>query len=176
MRRSWWRQLPALLLLAFAFSAHGTSSLSRVYTAGWAAPHFFPLGTTRVHVYPVKDETGHEATFDVPGYLADRIRRRLAREGFEEGTRGPGTVDVEVRLQLYQEGSTFGRWAGEGAGIAYAVVRATFREPRRAAEAEVLTVSVIGVGGFFSAGAEKSVLDDVAETIASYLKGPGRNE
>ena len=60
---------------------------------------------------------------------------------------------------------------GGGAGAAYAVVYCAFRINGETINAELLTVSAIGSGGIFSAGAEKSVLKDSAIIVADFLQG-----
>jgi hypothetical protein len=170
-RRKLWSGF-VLLFFLFAVPASEASMLSQQYTSRWAPSDFFPLETTAFRIGTVENETGHGASFDMLGYLTEQTRQQLTKSGFkDDGSGNPGAVVVDLRVHLYQEGSTFGRWLGGGAGAAYAVVHATFRKPGQPVGAELLTVSVIGGGGLFSAGSEKTVLEDAAHEIASFMKG-----
>jgi ribulose 1,5-bisphosphate synthetase/thiazole synthase len=164
-----------LLLFLLATPASEASLLSRQYTSSWISSDFFPLGTPLFRISNVLNETGHDASFDIFSYLSDQIRQQLSASGLkEDSSDNANAVVVELSVHLYQEGSTFGRWLGGGAGVAYAVVQATFHKRGQSTGAELLTVSVIGEGGLFSAGAEKTVLEDTASVIASFLKEGGK--
>jgi hypothetical protein len=165
-----------ILLLPFLVASEGEASiLSQQYTSSWVSPDFFPLGTTLFRIGAVENETGHDASFDLLRYLSDQTRQQLTTQGFREAASdNPNAVVIELRVHLYQEGSTFGRWLGGGAGAAYAVVYAAFRRGDQPVGAELLTVSVIGGGGLFSAGGEKTVLKDTANEIGKFLKGNGK--
>lgn len=165
------RVFALLLLLFLAVPASEASLLSRQYTSSWISPGFFPLGTSQIHISNIQNETGHEASFDILDYLIDQTYERLPAYGLKEGSfDDDNVVLVDINVYLYQEGSTFGRWLGGGAGAAYVVIHAIFRKRGQSIGAELLTVSVIGGGGLFSAGGEKTVLEDVATVVASFLK------
>jgi len=166
-----------LLLLFFAAPASATSWLSRPYTAVWSTSDFFPLGTTSYCIGNIQNETRHDASFDFLSYLREQVRQHLTRNGFkEDASESANAIVVELDIHLYQEGSTYGRWLGGlvSKGTAYAVVQVSFHKNGRTFGAELLTISVIGGGGLFSAGAEKTVLEDAAEEIATFLKNEGR--
>lgn len=161
-----------LFLLFLVVHESEASMLSQQYTSHWAPSDFFPLEETSFRIGSVENVTGHDASFDMLNYLREQIRQQLTKSGFKEELSGNlNSIVIDLRLHLYQEGSTFGRWLGGGAGAAYAVVHATFRKRGQSIGAELLTVSVIGAGGLYSAGAEKTVLEDTANEIASFLKG-----
>ena len=170
------KQYIFLLLFIFSFGLQQSeaSVLSQQYTSSWASPNFFPLATRLFRIVSVKNETRHDASFDILSYLGDKTRQELATRGFKESLSGDlDVINIELRIHLYQEGGTFGRWIGlgGGAGAAYAVVYAAFRKSGQSVGAELLTVSVIGSGGVFSAGAEKSVLKETATEISDFLQG-----
>lgn len=168
-----WNYLSAFLLLflLFASPTSEASMLSRQYTSRWAPPGFFPLETTSFRIGSATNETGHYASFNILGYLSEQIRHQLVSRGFKEDTHdNPNAIVIDLRIHLYQEGSAFGRWLGGGAGAAYAVVHASFRKQEQPTGAELVTVSIIGAGGLFSAGAEKTVLEDAAHEIGAFLK------
>jgi hypothetical protein len=161
-----------LLLFFLTLQESQASALSQQYTATWKPEVFFPLETTQFRIDSVKNETGHDASFDILEYLRGQTRDELTARGFEETASGnPDVIRIELRIHLYQEGGTFGRWLGGGAGAAYAVVYCAFRINGETINAELLTVSAIGSGGIFSAGAEKSVLKDSAIIVADFLQG-----
>ena len=167
----------ALLILLFIYvPASEASFLSQQYTSSWISPGFFPLGTSQIHINNIQNETGHEASFDILDYLKGEIYERLPAYGLKEGSfDDDNSILVNINVYLYQEGSTFGRWLGGGAGAAYVVIHAIFRERGQSIGAELLTVSVIKEGGLYSAGAEKTVLEDVATVVASFLQaGSGK--
>lgn len=168
-------RLSALFLLLFlAITTSEASVLSQQYTSSWVSSDFFPLGATSFRINYVHNETGHDSSFDILSYLSGQIRQQLSANGLKEDpSDNINAIVIELIVHLYQEGSTFGRWLGGGAGAAYAVVHATFRKRDQSIGAELLTVSVIGGGGLFSAGAEKTVLEDTAKEITSFLKGAG---
>lgn len=160
-----------LLFFLFAVPASEASILSQQYTSQWAPSGFFPLETATFRIGAVENETGHGASYDILGYLSEQTRQQLAKGGFKEDAAGSrSAIVIDLRVHLYQEGSTFGRWLGGGAGAAYAVVHASFHKPGQPVSAELLTVSVIGGGGLFSAGSEKTVLEDAANEISAFLK------
>ena len=171
------RQYYVLFLILFFLilpESHA-SVLSQQYTATWKSEGFFPVETTRFRIDSVKNETGHDASFDILQYLGEQTRDELTARGFVETVSGDrDVIRIELRIHLYQEGGTFGRWLGGGAGAAYAVVYCAFRIDGEVKNAELLTVSAIGGGGLFSAGAEKSVLKDSAMVIAEFLHGENR--
>ena len=169
-------RVPSLLVLLFlAIPTSEASLLSKQYTSSWVSPDFFPLGTTQFRISNVQNETGHDASFDILNHLAKQIRQELSASGLQEGSSGDAnTVVVDLSVHLYQEGSVFGRWLGGGAGATYAVVQATLHKSGQSTGAELVTISAIGGGGLFSAGAEKTVLDDTATVIASFLKEGGK--
>lgn len=171
MRKHLWGS--ALFLLFLVSPVSQASLLSQEYTSSWASNGFFPVQSASFRIGSVRNETGHGASFDMPGYLQDQTRQQLTQQGFKEARPGtPATIVIDLRIHLYQEGSTFGRWLGGGSGAAYAVVYAAFRR-KGGASADLLTVSVIGGGGLFSAGAAKTVLEDAAKQVATYLKQGG---
>lgn len=164
-----------LLLLVIAAPASATSWLSKPYTSVWASSDFFPLGTATYRIHNVQNETGHDASFDIQGYLREQVHQQLSENGLREDvSKSTDAIVVDLDIHLYQEGSTFGRWLGGGAGTAYAVVRASFHKSERSLGAELLTISVISEGGLYSSGAEKTVLKDVAEEIVNFLKNGGK--
>lgn len=166
--------LPALLLF-LVVQVSEASALSQQYTSTWVSPEFFPLETTLFRISSVKNETGHDASFDMLNYLSGQVHQQLTKSGLKESPLdSPSAVVIELRIHLYQEGSAFGRWLGGGAGVAYAVVHATFYKRDETVSAELLTVSVIGGGGLFSAGGEKTVLKDTASEISNFLEGGDR--
>ncbi len=169
------RCLAFLLLLSLCVPAGAGSLLSTQYTASWASPDFFPLGASRVQIATVQDESGHPASFDILNYLSGRIREQIAAGGLTVASSDDAAAVVaDVSVHLYQEGGTFARWLGGGLGAAYVVVQASFHKPGQPTGGELVTVSVIGGGGLFSAGAEKTVLDDAAEQVVAFLKGDAR--
>jgi hypothetical protein len=160
-----------LLILLFLAIPASASLLSRQYTSSWVSSDFFPLGTSQIQITNVQNETGHDASFDILNYLSEQIRERLAASDLKAGfSEDANVVVVDISVHLYQEGHTFGRWVGGGAGVAYTVVQATFHKRGQPIGAELLTVSVIGGGGLFSLGAEKTVLEDAATEIVSLLR------
>jgi len=174
MRPGW--RIVALTLLCFVTVRAGEASLlSQQYTASWASPGFFPLGAAQVYLAGVENETGHAASYDAASYLADGIRQRLSAAGVTVVRSGDANAVVaEISIHLFQEGSAFGRWLAAGVGAAYVVVQAHFRRGGEAASADLMTVSVIGAGGLYSAGAEKTVVDDAADEIAAFLLGKAK--
>lgn len=173
--RNW--SVGVLLLLFLAAPVSAASWLSRPYTSVWYSSDFFPLGTTSYRIGNVQNETGHDASFDIQNYLREQVRQQLARNGLKEkASESANAIVIELDIHLYQEGSTYGRWLGGMAskGTAYAVIHASFYKNGRTFGAELLTISVIGGGGLFSAGAEKTVLDDAAEEIATFLKNESK--
>lgn len=168
------RSLVLLVLLFLGIHAGNASPLSQQYTASWTAPDFFPLGTSQIYVRDVRNETDHEASFDISNYVGEQIRLRLAAAGFQgRSADNSQAIVVDVSIHLYQEGGTLGRWLGGGGGAAYVVVRAAFRKGGKAIGAELMTVSAIAAGGLFSAGAEKTVLEDVADVFVAFLERRG---
>lgn len=165
--------LSAILVffLFFAAPPSEASLLSQQYTSVWTASDFFPIQSPVFRIGSVKNETGHDASFDMLGYLSEQTRQQLTSQGFREDPSDPNAIVIELRVLLFQEGSTFGRWVGAGLGVAYAVVYAAFSKQGQPPGAEMVTVSDIGGGGLFSAGAEKTVLEDAASEIAAFLKG-----
>jgi hypothetical protein len=160
-----------LLVLVFLTIPASGSLLSRQYTSSWVSPDFFPLETSQIQISNVQNETGHDASFDILNYLSEQIRERLSAGGLKAGSsEDANAVVVDVSVHLYQEGHTFARWLGGGAGAAYAVIQATFHKRGQPIGAELLTVSVIGAGGLYSLGAEKTVLEDAATEIVSLLQ------
>lgn len=156
--------LIAMLALATTSGASAQSLLSTRYTAAWSSPAFLPTGQTRFVLGNVLDDTGRPVSFEIAPYLREQLRQRLTKAGFSESG-SADAVRIDVSIRLYQEGSTFARWAGGGA--AYCVAHAHLR--RGAAEAELVVTSVLSGGGLFSVGAEKTVLEDVAHEIAARL-------
>jgi hypothetical protein len=166
------RHAGLLVLLLLAIPASGASLLSDQYTSSWVSSDFFPLGSSQIQIGNVQDETGHEASFDILKYLSEQIGKRLSADGLKVASSdNANAIVVDVSVRLYQEGNIFGRWGGGGAGgAAYAVVQASFRKRDQPIGAELVTVSVIPKGGLYSLGAEKSVLQDVAEEVVSLLQ------
>lgn len=144
---------------------------SKPYTAVWSRPGFLPAVTTSFVIGEVVNDTGRSASFDVAGYFRDQLRQELLKEGFAEAGESPVRIDVSIRL--FQEGGTFGRWAGlpgSGAGAAYCVAHAEFRRRREAKGAEVVVTTAITGGGLFSLGAERTVVNDIVDEIVALLK------
>lgn len=164
-------RLVGLAVLFFlSLRAAEASLLSERYVASWAPPGFFPLNA-QVQVRAIQNEAGGQASFDPAAYLAEQIRQRLSVGGItivESGAANAVVVDIIVHL--YQQGSAFGRWLLPSGGATYAVVQAEFRKPGQAVAADLLAVSVIGSGGLYSLGAEKTVLEDVADEIVAFLR------
>lgn len=170
-----WRLLALAMLCLLSVRAAEASLLSQQYTTSWASPGFFPLNVVQVYVRGVQNEAGRQASFDYAAYLAEQVRQRLSAGGMTvAGSGDANAVVVDVSIHLYQEGSAFGRWLAPGAGASYAVVQAHFRKGGQAAGADLLTVSVIGSGGVFSAGGEKTVLEDAADEIVAFLQAKAR--
>lgn len=147
--------------------------LSQQYTASWVAPGVSLSAAVAVRLGQVENETGHASSFDAAAYLAEQIRQRLAQRAVPGGAAAQPMV-ADVAIYLYQEGSALTRWLGPGQGAAYAVVHVAVHEPGRPVVAELLTVSVISGGGLFSAGGEKTVLEDGAAALAAFLDGKGK--
>lgn len=165
------QSLVLLLLSILAVSASRASLLSQQYTASWIAQDFYPISTSRIYINNIQNETGHEASFDFLSYLKEQIYEHLSEESLKKASSGGmNVIHVDINVYLYQEGSTFGRWLSPGAGATYVVSHAIFHKNGQSIGAELLTVSVIAGGGLFSAGGEKSVLNDVAAVVASFLK------
>lgn len=163
----------AILLVLFflAQAASGGSLLSKQYKSTWVAADFLPLGTSQVRIGQIRYESEHEPSFGLKNYLTEQIQHELSSAGLKAASTGDdGAVVVDITVHLYQEGSTLGRWLGGGRGAAYAVVRATYHKAGQPASADLLSLSVIPAGGLYSLGAEKTVLQDVAEDIVSVLK------
>lgn len=143
------------------------------YTAIWSSPGFLPAGRSPFLLGHVLDDTGRPASFDVAGHLRDQLREQLLKEGFSETSDGD-YLRIDVSIRLFQEGGTFGRWMGGGAGTAYCVAYADLRKQQRAG-AEIVVISAITHGGLLSAGAEKTVIEDIAAEIVRLLvSGEGR--
>jgi hypothetical protein len=121
-----------LLFLCFAVPPSEASMLSQQYTSRWASPDFFPLETTLFRIGTVKNETGHDATFDMLSYLSEQTRQQLTKSGFKEDpSDNPTAIVIELRIHLYQEGSTLWEVSREltdprheGAGFAESVHKA----------------------------------------------------
>jgi hypothetical protein len=125
----------------------------------------------------VLDDTGRAASFDITSYVRDQLRQLLLKEGFSEARdhAGADSVRIDLSIRLFQEGGTFGRWVGiGGAGAAYCVAYAVLRKGNGDQSAEVVVTSALTHGGLFSAGAEKTVLDDIAAEIVELLKSGER--
>ena len=168
-----YRLFGLLFLFFLVLPASESSLLSQQYLANWTSGGFFPLEISRVYVGSVQNETGHGASFDIERYLENQICERISPCSAKAHSPDDKGVHVDINIYLYQEGSVFGRWLGGGAGVAYVVAHAMFRKGGQPVGAELLSVSVIQGGGLFSAGAEKTVLVDVAAAIASFLKEGG---
>ena len=166
--RSRWLGLALLFLLSVR--AAEASLLSERYVASWAPAGFFPV-KARVQLRGIQNQAGGEASFDYTAYLAEQVRQRLSVGGITVvDSAGDDAVIVDITIHLYRQGSAFGRWLLPGAGATYAVVQAELRKPGQAMAADLLAVSVIGSGGLYSIGAEKTVLEDVADEIVAFLQ------
>lgn len=170
-----WRLFAVAVLCSLSLRAADASMLSQQYTASWASPGFFPLNGAQVYVQEVRNEADRQASFDYTAYLAEQVRQRLSAGGMTVVASGDASaLVVDISIHLYQEGSAFGRWLGPGAGASYAVVQAHFRKGGQAEGADLLTVSVIASGGLFSAGGDKTVLEDTADEIVAFLQGKAK--
>lgn len=166
-----------MLAASVAIEVRAESLLSiKPYAAVWSSPGFLPTGLTGFVLGDVLDDTGRAASFDISGYLRDQLRQQLLKEGFSE-THDRGSADsirIDLSIRLFQEGGTFGRWLPGHAGAAYCVAYAELRKGNRGQGAEVVVTSALTQGGLFSAGAEKTVLNDIAEEIVLLLKSGER--
>jgi hypothetical protein len=155
--------------MSCAFPEAGAQSVLSIkpYTAVWSSPGFLPTGPTTFLLSDVRNETGRAASFDATGYLRDQLRQRLLKEGFSESS-ARDSLRIDVSIRLFQEGAMFGRWLGGGAGAAYCVAYAELGKDQ-AKGAEAVVTSAITHGGVLSAGAEKTVLEDIAAEIVRLL-------
>jgi hypothetical protein len=167
-----------MLAACVATGVRAESLLSiKPYTAVWSSPGFLPTGLTGFLLGDVLDDTGRTASFDIRGHLRDQLRQLLLKEGFSE-TQDRGSADsirIDLSIRLFQEGGAFGRWLPGGVvGAAYCVAYVELRKGNRGQGAEVVMTSALTQGGLFSAGAEKTVLNDIAEEIVLLLKSGER--
>lgn len=119
------------------------------------------------------NETGEQFELDITSLLTDNIISKLRKEGFTvEETPEPGqSLILRSKIVSYEPGNAFKRWVLAGTGRTICTVQVSILEPTTNKKlAEFISSKVISAGGVFSIGADRKILEFVAEAIAQEVR------
>ncbi len=131
-------------------------------------------GYKMFEVHPVLNETGKTFEFDVTDTLTQNIKSKLRDKGYivSDGT-APSEEILIIKSSLlsYEPGSAFKRWLAPGFGKTQATVKTLLIDKRTGKViGEMVSAEAVSAGGLYSAGADKRILDAIAEGIADEIE------
>lgn len=129
---------------------------------------------------PVLDETGKTFEFDVADTLTQSIRSQLRDKGYIVSD-GTATLDevliIKSSLLSYEPGSAFKRWLAPGFGKTQATVKTSLIDKRTGkVRGELVSAETVSGGGLYSAGADKRILEAIAEGIVDEIEKKVKGE
>lgn len=137
-------------------------------------------GYKMFEVHPVLNETGKTFEFDVADTLTQNIKSKLKDKGYivSDGTETSKEVlIIKSSLLSYEPGSAFKRWIAPGFGKTQATVKTLLIDKRTGKVlGELVSAEAVSAGGLYSAGADKRILDAIAEGLADEIEKKVKGE
>lgn len=131
-------------------------------------------------VPPVLNETGKTFEFDVTDTLTQNIKLKLRDKGYivSDGTATSEEVLViKSSLLFYEPGSAFKRWLAPGFGKTQATVKTSLIDKKTGKVlGELVSVDTVSAGGLYSVGADKRILNAIAEGIVDEMEKKAKGE
>lgn len=128
----------------------------------------------------VLNETGKTFEFDVADTLTQNIKSKLIGKGYivSDGTATSEQVlTIKSSLLSYESGSAFKRWLAPGFGKTQATVKTSLIDKKTGKVLEELvSAETVSAGGLYSAGADKRVLEVIAEGIVDEIEKKAKGE
>lgn len=132
------------------------------------------------HVPPVLNETGKTIEFDVADTLTQNIKSKLRDKGYIvlDGTvPSEEILIIKSSLLSYESGSAFKRWLAPGFGKTQATVKTSLIDKRTGKViGEMVSAEAVSTGGLYSVGADKRILDAIAEGIVDEIEKKAKGE
>jgi hypothetical protein len=131
-------------------------------------------------VPPVLNATGKTFEFDVADILTQNIKSKLGGKGYTVSD-GSATLEqvviIKSSLLSYEPGDAFKRWLAPGYGKTQATVRTSLIDKRTGKLlAELVSADAVSAGGLYSAGADKRILDAIAEGVVDAIEKKARGQ
>lgn len=166
----------SIVLLIFAFIAGCVTSKPMVSMMQGVSL----IGYKVFEVPPVLNETGKTFEFDVSDTLTQNIKSKLRDKGYivSDGTvPSEEILIIKSSLLSYEPGSAFKRWIAPGFGKTQATVKTSLIEKRTGKVlGELVSAEAVSAGGLYSAGADRRILDAIAEGIAEEIEKKVKGE
>lgn len=130
-------------------------------------------------VSPVLNETGRTFEFDVADTLTQNIKSKLRDKGYVVDGAVPleEILIIKSSLLSYEPGSAFKRWLAPGFGKTQATVKTLLIDKKTGGViGEMVSAEAVSAGGLYSAGADKRILDAIAEGIVDEIEKKVKGE
>lgn len=154
-------------IAAFGLIAHADSFL-------WVDPGVALSRFDSIFVDVVSNDTGSRFEFDVTGALRGDLASSLRERGFavlDSPVAAKSALTLKGQLTLYTPGSALARWVMPGLGATQAVLRASFIDTSSGEiVADMVALGYVGGGGLFSIGADRWILQRIAEEVTTALR------
>ncbi len=127
-----------------------------------------------IFVEPVNNDTAKTFEFDVVGLIRENIEKELAEAQFQVLSVPSDAADmmlVRANLTLYEPGSAASRWLAPHTGATKCVLRVRLVDAAsKQLIGDMVVAKYVGAGGLFTAGADKTVLENAAEELATAIR------
>jgi hypothetical protein len=168
--------LTIIVCLIFVFISGCVSSKPMVSMRG----NVSLAGYKSFEVEPVLNETGKKFDFDVSGKLTEEIKSKMIEKGFVVSERTSSSAQVLIiksSLISYEPGNAFKRWILPGFGKTQATVKTSLIDKKTGKVlGELVSAETVSAGGLYSAGADKRILDAIAEGIVDEIEKKAKGE
>ena len=124
----------------------------------------------RVAVGEVSNRTGEDFDVDVERMLREAMLEKLEEQDLAAGPASQTVMTMNLSIIEYRKGDAFKRWLWPGYGSTVLVVEATLLDAEGNVDATAQANRSVDAGGAYTAGAWRSIFDDVAADLVTELK------
>lgn len=158
--------------LAFGFCVVAQPALADPYL--WVDQDAALSRFEAIVVEPVSNETGARFEFDVTDVIRTHLAAKLREQGLavlDLPAPGKSLLTLKGQLTLYTAGSAVARWLVPGSDPTQVVMRASFIDGGKGEiVADMVVGGYVGGGGLFSIGADRWILEKIAEHVATAVR------
>lgn len=130
---------------------------------------YTPVVATKIEVDKVTNETGQTFDVNVEQMMTDALAKKLGEENLLWTGQGDEKLVLSSKIIEYEKGNAFKRWLLPGWGSTVIAVQADFKKGDQLVGSERARRTV-SIGGAYTIGAWRTILDSIAEDIADDLR------
>ncbi len=127
-----------------------------------------------IFVEPVTNDAAGSFELDVVELIRENIQKELGEAQFQVLSVPSDAADmmlVRANLTLYEPGSAASRWLAPHTGATKCVLRVRLVDAAsKQLIGDMVVAKYVGAGGLFTAGADKTVLENAAEELATAIR------